>query len=512
MAIPHQQISREITVFHGQKAPEPGILVGYGAVIEAYQLPVPLPANLALISKKRRSYTVNGWQVLSSKYAFEDTLYKHLLFSFKYEGIDLLFFKKLFDKLSEHQVVNLLQIEPTGQYSRKIWFLYEWLMGKQLNLPDLTFKNFVPLLDEKQQYAVQGTRSQRHRIINNLPGTRDFCPLVFKTEKLEEYRNKQLSEQQTNSLQHVHKDILQRAASFLLLQDSRASFTIEGESPNGKRATRWAKALGQAGKNPLSKEELLRLQQVIIEDTRFLNMGFRQTGGFVGEHDRSTGEPLPEHVSAKAEDLDQLINGLIHESHLLEDSDFDAVIAAAMVAFGFVFIHSFEDGNGRIHRYLIHHILARKNVSPQGMVFPVSASILNHIDDYRKVLQSFSHPLLDLIDWRTTADNNIEVLNDTIDYYRYFDATPQAEFLYDCVDDTIQNIIPQEVDYLQRYDEMKRYLDDYFEMPDKTVALLIRFLEQNNGRLSRRAREKEFSALTPDEVTEIEQKYKEVFL
>jgi len=84
------------------------------------------------------------------------------------------------------------------------------------------------------------------------------------------------------------------------------------------------------------------------------------------------------------------------------------------------------------------------------------------------------------------------VLNQTIDYYKYFDATLHSEFLYDCVDYTIKKIIPDEVSYLQKYDAMKVWLDDIYQMPDKTVALLIRFLEQNNGTLSKRAREKEF--------------------
>jgi len=188
------------------------------------------------------------------------------------------------------------------------------------------------------------------------------------------------------------------------------------------------------------------------------------------------------------------------------------VLAAAIIAFGFVFIHPFEDGNGRIHRYLIHHILAEKNFAQQGMIFPVSASILDRIDDYRKVLESYSHPLLDFIEWKPTPDHNVEVLNETTDYYRYFDATRQAEFLYDCVEDTIKNIIPGEVDYLRKYDEMKRFLDDNFEMPDKTVAILIRFLEQNDGRLSKRARVKEFDALTDEEAREIENRYQEIFL
>ena len=87
----------------------------------------------------------------------------------------------------------------------------------------------------------------------------------------------------------------------------------------------------------------------------------------------------------------------------------------------------------------------------------------------------------------------------------------QAEFLFECVDTTIHKTIPEEVNYLQKYDEMKRWLDDHYQMPDDMVALLIRFLEQNQGTLSKRAMEKEFIALTPEEVKEIEEKYSAIF-
>ncbi len=190
-------------------------------------------------------------------------------------------------------------------------------------------------------------------VINNLPGTPDFCPLIRKTNKLEQYIQTQFSEKNKLYLKEVHKDILQRASSFLLLKDSKASFTIEGESPKAKRAIRWGQAIGQAGTKNLSIEELIRLQQIVIENTRFTEMGFRKKGGFVGEHDRTTGEPLPEHISAKWQDIESLINGLIGTNNLLIRSEFDAVLAASIIAFGFVFIHPFEDGNGRIHRYLI---------------------------------------------------------------------------------------------------------------------------------------------------------------
>ncbi len=504
--------SREIPVFHGLTAPESGNIAGYAAIIDALELPMPLPHTLALISKKNRNYEKNDWKVFTSRHQPEDSLYKQLVFALKYEGVNLLFFKYLFTKLGEKEVMELLQTEPTGQYSRKIWFLYEWLMGMSLDIPDLSIKNYVPLLDDKIQYTIKGERSPRHRIINNLPGTQEFCPLIYKTSTLDKHLAANLSAQRNDYLNTIHKDVLHRASAFLLLKDSKASFTIEGESPGNTRAMRWGKAIGQAGSKALSKDELLRLQQIVIEDTRFTNMGFRKEGGFVGEHDRTTSDPLPEHISARWQDVEALIEGLIVMDRMLEDSDFDAVLAAAMIAFGFVFIHPFEDGNGRIHRYLIHHILAEKKFAQQGMIFPVSASILDKIDDYRKVLESYSHPLLDFIKWEATPKHNVEVLNETADYYRYFDATKQAEFLYECVEDTIKNIIPGEVDYLNKYDEMKGYLDDKFEMPDKTVSLLIKFLGQGNGQLSKRARENEFAALTEEECRVIESKYQKVFI
>lgn len=506
-----KHFSHTINIFHGRKAPEESVLVGYGAIIETYQLPMPMPAQLALISSKKRQYKTKEWKVFTSRHLPEDKLYKQLVFALKNEGINLLFFKKLFSELTQIEIIDLIELEPTGQYSRKLWFLYEWLFNKKLSLNDADNKiTYTFLVDDKIQFTVKGVDSPRHRIINNLPGTVDFCPLIFKTEKLVNHLTSNLSEQQNKFFKKVHKDVLQRASSFLLLKDSKASFTIEGENPPNARAARWGKAIGQAGGKPLSEEELNRLQQIVIENGRFVEMGFRKKGGFVGEHDRTTGEPIPEHISAKWQDIVQLINGLLKTNELLE-KDFDAVLAAAIVAFGFIFIHPFEDGNGRLHRYIIHHILAKKKFTQQGVIFPVSASILDHIDTYRNVLESHSHPLLDHIKWKETSDYNIEVMNETIDLYRYYDATKQAEFLYDCVEDTIKRVIPEEVNYLIAYDEFKKYIDNHFEMPDKMVSTLVRLLEQNSGVFSKRTKEKEFNMLSEKECKNIEQKFNEIF-
>lgn len=508
----NKHFSQEINIFHGRKTPEAGFLAGYGALIEKLKLPLPLPDKIAIISKKRRQYATPGWIVFTPRHQPQDTLYGHLVFALKYEGLNLLFFKKLFDCIAETEIEHMILGEPLSQYSRRIWFLYEWLMDRKLEIPDLKEGNYVHLVDEEIQFASPNyINSPRQRVRNNLPGTRGFCPLIFRTPKLESFIKNDLSNEASQLINGIHKDILLRTSAFLLLKDSKASFSIEGETPTHNRAIRWGKAISEAGSVNLSRDELLRLQQIVIEDSRFTRYGFRTEGGFVGEHDRTTGEPIPEHISAKWQDLDQLIVGLLETYSLLDVNNFHTILTAAKIAFGFVFIHPFVDGNGRLHRYIIHHILCKMNFTPQGIIFPVSAAILERINDYRLVLEKYSHPLLRFIEWEKTHNNNVEVLNDTIDYYRYFDATPQAEFLFECVNDTITKIIPQEVEYFRKFDEMKEWLDDNFQMPDKTVATLIRFLSQNNGILSRRAREKEFKELTQTEIQNIEESYRRIW-
>ena len=335
--------------------------------------------------------------------------------------------------------------------------------------------------------------------------------MIRKTKKIEQYIGKKLSETAIENIGQTHPDLLSRAAAFLSLKDSKASYTIEGEAPPHSRIERWRRIIGEAGQRKLSLSELEYLQHIVIADNRFFEPGLRMEGGFVGEHDRSTGMPMPFHISARPDDLRALMTGLIETYELLCTDDFDAVLMATLVAFVFVFIHPIEDGNGRIHRYLFHHVLAEKGFVPKGFIFPVSAVILERMDEYRKILEHFSKPRLDLIEWRPTEKNNVEVLNETIDLYRYFDATKQAEFFFKCVQETVNKTLPDEVEYLKKYDLLNEFIKNYIDMPDKLVDLLIRFLDQNAGKLSKRAREKEFEKLTLREIQAIERKYEEIF-
>jgi hypothetical protein len=99
-----------------------------------------------------------------------------------------------------------------------------------------------------------------------------------------------------------------------------------------------------------------------------------------------------------------------------------------------------------------------------------------------------------------------------MDYYRFFDATAHAEFLYRCVEETVTHDLPHEVEYLQSFDEFSRRVQSLADMPDATIDLLVRFLAQGKGRLSKRARTREFSELTDLEVDRVERLYRDCFL
>jgi hypothetical protein len=159
----------------------------------------------------------------------------------------------------------------------------------------------------------------------------------------------------------------------------------------------------------------------------------------------------------------------------------------------------------------MHHVLARRGFNPPGIHFPVSAAILQKIDEYRGVLESYSRRLLPCIRWEPTPDGNVRVLNDTADFYRFFDATQHAEFLYSCVQQTIEQDLPDETRFLESFDRFRAGVEAMIDMPERTLDNLFGFLRQNDGRLSKRARENEFAELTPQEVTRIEGLYAEAF-
>lgn len=475
-------------------------------------LALPLPPGLAAIAGRHHPAPTPSWRLLTPRHRPANTLEAQIVFALKWEGVDLGVLTALFKATSASDIAAIVRATPTGAFARRIWYLYEWLTGRALDVADPGRVRFTPVVDPAQQVALNdGTPSPRHKVVDNLPGTRSFCPMVGWTPALHAAVQKGLDRRAREIIGRARKDLIARAAAFLLLSDSKSSFAIEGERPSGARAARWAQAIAQAGLRPPSVAELERLQRLVIGDARFVRLGLREDGGFVGTQDRETQEPVPDHVSARPEDLQSLVGGIIEYGERAIPGGIDPVVAAAAMAFGFVYVHPFADGNGRLHRWLVHHVLAAAGYNPPGVVLPISAAILHRLDDYRALLESYSAPLLPFIDWRPTADGNVEVLNNTADYYRYFDATAHAEFLYTCVEQTVEHDLPDEVRFLDAFDRFAAGVKEIADMPDRQVERLRRFLEQGVGRLSGRAREREFAALTDEEAQRIEALYADLF-
>jgi len=199
------------------------------------------------------------------------------------------------------------------------------------------------------------------------------------------------------------------------------------------------------------------------------------------------------------------MDGLLTAHRIMKKDLVPAIIHAAAISYGFVFMHPFEDGNGRIHRFLIHNILFIRGSVPKGLMFPVSAAIMKNPALYDHSLEAFSSPLMRLIEYNLDDLGKMTVPGETDLWYRYIDMTAQAEALYDFVRLTIEHELVEELDFLASYDKTKHAISEIVDMPDRLIDLFIRLCLQNNCHLSNKKRESYFAFLTDNEFEGMEQ-------
>ena len=301
----------------------------------------------------------------------------------------------------------------------------------------------------------------------------------------------------------VDPELLRRAISYLHTKETRSTFEIEGEVANPKHEERFIAALNKAAEFDLSdKAQLIEMQNTIVEP-RYAAKDWRDVQNYVSQTARGYRE-IVHLVCPKPEDVPGLMGDWTKMSQRLLASNVDAAIIAALVAFPFVFVHPFEDGNGRIHRFLIHSVLAKTGFSPGGLIFPVSAAIVRDMRGYDAALEAFSRPLLSLIDWKLVPPDEKMIVSGKTDHlYRYCDGTAQAEFLYDKISETIHKDLMQELEFLGAYDKAYSGVRAVVDMPNKKLSLFVRLSMQNEGRLPK-GRRKLFAELSDQEVAAME--------
>jgi len=452
-------------------------------------------------------------QVYGLKYAVAfDTALLHLEFSLKYDDLNLDFLKAVFKRIPVEDIVTFIEATPSGRFARKTGFLYEFLTGEKLKLTKVITGNYFDLLETEKYIAGNITKDSRWRINNNLLGTAFYCPMVRRTSILTNLLNKNIPQKIEQLKNGFPADIFQRANNYLYNKETRSSYEIEKEQPSPDRMEKFIVILRRAGTEQttaiLDEVRLIALQNAIV-DQRFAAAAFRDFQNYIGQSMAGFRE-LIHYICPPPEILKTLMDGLKDSAE--KTAGINPEVRAAIIAFGFVFIHPFEDGNGRLHRFLIHNILVHDGIVPQGLIIPVSAHMLNNIRDYDNILENYSKTLMQRIRYTKNDSGEIEVVNgDEVEgYFRYPDLTDQCIYLAETIHATLNEDMPNELIFIQRYDEVKKALQHIVDMPDRIINLMIMFLHQNKGVFPKRRRE-DFTKLTDDEINEMQVAFRKIF-
>lgn len=484
-------------------------LAGYAFFIEHYNLSVLAHWHISLVSSTRalRSTTTQHKQIESiypKSFWPGEGIGDQLEFALKYDGINLEILSAIFDVIPAETIASWISSKLIGKYTRKIWFLYEFLTERKLELPDLTKGNYIELLESERYYTVTSKhRAQRQRIINNLLGRKDFCPIIRRTEKLTSIEEIDIRKECEAILTSYPRDLLRRALSYLYNKETKSSFGIEHIKPSASRIEKFIGLLEMAEVKDFCEKHLLIDVQNRIVDSRFKDRDYRANQNYIGQT-ISYQKQIVHYVCPKPNDLPRLMDGLLAAHKIMKEGEVSAIIHAAIIAYGFVFMHPFEDGNGRIHRFLIHNILFLCGAIPKGLMFPISAVILKNLTLYDNSLEAFSIPLMQLIEYDLDDLGQMTVLGETERFYKYIDMTPQVETLCDFVKLTIKYELIEELDFLVSYDKTRQAIQNIVDMPDRLVDLFIHFCLQNNSGLSVKKRESHFEFLTDNELTKME--------
>lgn len=486
--------------------------IGYAWLAARYEVRAiqPLPVE-SCIGPRRQTYhkADRRQECYTEAMRPQSTLGGHLTFALKHEGVVLEFLARLFEIITADTLAEWIRSEPTGQYARRAGFLYEWLTGETLVVEGVG-GNYRDALDPELYVtaATEVRRNRRWRINDNLPGTREFCPLVRRTPSVLEARQYAIADRLAALEVEFGPDIVRRSAVWLTIKESRASFVIEHEGQHQDRIRRFAAAMEQyCGRldSPLDEPALSEFQAAILGTTT-IQAGLRQSPVFVGSNSIDYGA-IVHYVCPHWEWVPGMLEGL--QYFLAQTGPGDALVRAAVASFGFVFIHPLADGNGRISRFLVNDTLRRDGVVPEPFILPVSAAITSSAvkrAEYDQILERYSRPLMlaysDAVDFtheRVAYADGIEsdfafnAYDKAAPVWRYPDLTGQAEYLFAIIRHTLEQEMHHQAALQRAWYRTREAIKDWVEGPDEHIDRMIRAIRQN-GRVSGKLK-KEFPVL-----------------
>lgn len=490
--------------------------IGYRWLAESYGVEPVQPFRIdSQIAGTRSTERMDGYvhEFYPAALRPADTLQGHLTFAFKREGIHLEFLARLFDVApADEEMGQWISSEPSGQYARRAGFLYELLTGRQLPFAGVSVGNYVDALDEEMYLtATAPTNNARWRIRDNLPGTRDYCPLVFRTEKVRRAERYNIAAQLRDLEAEYGEDLLMRSAVWLTVKESQASFAIEREEKQIDRIKRFAAVMerrcGQY-ESPLDETTITELQQEILGHGHrtISSFGLRKSPVFVGESSLYGG-PMVHYIAPHWDYAPSMLAGL--RSFAERTVGKSSLARAAAISFGFVYIHPMADGNGRISRFLINDVLRRDGSLPAPFILPVSATITStsaNRRNYDQILELFSKPFMQRYQNQYSfgpeqiGEDGIRFnlvfssYDDASKAWRYPDLTEHTEYLAHIVDLTIDLEMRKEARYLRSARAAREAIKEVIDGPDSDIDRIIRSVRGNGGGVSNKLK-KDFPSL-----------------
>lgn len=475
--------------------------VGFKALAAQYDIALTQPLRVDSTIGASRMSRDTGDQIENrypAAYHPSDDFAGHFEFGLKYEEIHLEFFARLFAVTGPQPIEAWCKNEPFGQYARRTGFFYEWLTGQQLDVPDVTNGGYIDAIAADHYLTrTKATRVRRWRINNNLPGTVDFCPMVRRTPAIQEALQFDLGAELHELDRTYGADILLRTASWLTFKESRASFLIEKEADQADRIQRFAHVIAQyCGhiQDPLSDKSLHILQAAILGHDAF-GLGLRRSPVFVGQ--ATMRENIVHYIAPHFDDLTSMLEGLNAFEQATRGAE--SLARAAVLAFGFVYIHPMRDGNGRIHRFLINDTLVRDKAMPDGVILPVSATITSSTEfrsGYDRALEVFSRPFMrryatayrfgEVLTYEDGTPSNFifEDYDNARFAWRYPDLTEHVLYTARVVAHTVRAEMAEEAKVLMVFQRALEQLKDVVEMPDQDANRIIRSVKDNNWTIS----------------------------
>lgn len=485
--------------------------IGYAWLEEHFNLPVTQRLSIrSKVGGDRKTQLLDGIRYETYRAASkpDDDPLSHLAFALKHEGIHLELLSRVFTRIDKKALTEWIASEPTGQYTRKAGFLYEWLTNDMLQAPAVS-GSYRDLLDPEQVITASSPeKNARWRINNNLPGTRHFCPTIRRTELLDLIDNYDCAERLQGMEQDYGSELMTRSAVWLTIRESRASFAIEHEGDQKSKIHRFALAMGQyCGRleAPLTPKSLTEIQGNILGAST-IRHGLRQSPVFVGSGTQEMGSYV-HYVAPAADDVESMLKGL--QTFLEKTHHESPIIRAAVASFGFVFIHPMADGNGRISRFLINDTLRRDTAVPAPLLLPISSTITRSTASrarYDAILEAYSRPMIAKTandirfgDRTTYPDGVVSDFeftgNETLrPAWRYPDLTEQSEYLFHVIHETIEYEMRFQIQSRQAYIEAREQIKDILDGPNEHVDRILRSVEQNDCQIGNKLKN-EFPAL-----------------